>query len=140
MTITPIQLKFWGGVWEQLSGAFLWARDVNATDQAVGNRGGESVHTLTADEMPSHSHRLPTNHFLGCWGAGAKSFSGVIVSSPTWGTAQGWTKEQWGEQGVNCTNQLCFDQAQLAMTNSGGIQPHNNMPPFYITNIWRRVA
>lgn len=42
-----------GGTWVRLENAFLWASGASAT---IGQTGGESTHTLTIDELPSHSH------------------------------------------------------------------------------------
>ena len=55
--------KLFGGTWERITGRFLLA----ATDGgaaggngnasiAPGNTGGEAVHQLIVDEMPSHTH------------------------------------------------------------------------------------
>ena len=42
-----------GGTWTRLSNAFLWATDASGT---IGQTGGSQTHTLTVDELPSHSH------------------------------------------------------------------------------------
>ena len=42
-----------GGTWERISNAFLWACDADGT---IGQTGGEKTHTLTVNELPSHSH------------------------------------------------------------------------------------
>lgn len=42
-----------GGTWERITNAFLWAVDANGD---IGLTGGEKTHTLTINEMPSHSH------------------------------------------------------------------------------------
>ena len=42
-----------GGTWERIENAFLWAVDSSGT---IGQTGGEKTHTLTIDEIPSHSH------------------------------------------------------------------------------------
>lgn len=42
-----------GGTWERLQNAFLWAAAANGT---IGQTGGESTHTLTVNELPAHSH------------------------------------------------------------------------------------
>lgn len=49
--VNPAQL--FGGTWVRIENAFLWAVDANGT---IGQTGGEKTHTLTADELPAHSH------------------------------------------------------------------------------------
>lgn len=47
-------IAFYGGTtWEKMEGVFL----LGASDTyAAGSTGGEATHTLTVNEMPSHSH------------------------------------------------------------------------------------
>lgn len=42
-----------GGTWERITNAFLWATTSGGT---IGQTGGEQTHTLTVDELPAHSH------------------------------------------------------------------------------------
>ena len=42
-----------GTTWTRITNAFLWACDANGT---IGQTGGEKSHTLTVNELPSHSH------------------------------------------------------------------------------------
>lgn len=42
-----------GGTWERIENAFLWGVDSSGV---IGQTGGEKTHTLTVNEMPSHSH------------------------------------------------------------------------------------
>lgn len=42
-----------GTTWVRLQNAFLWAVD---SDGAIGQTGGSKTHTLTVNELPSHSH------------------------------------------------------------------------------------
>lgn len=49
---SPAQL--FGGTWERIIDRFLLAG--SSVSYPVGSTGGEATHTLTVDEMPSHSH------------------------------------------------------------------------------------
>lgn len=49
--VSPAEL--FGGTWTRIENAFLWAVDANGT---IGQTGGSKTHTLTVDELPSHSH------------------------------------------------------------------------------------
>jgi len=51
-----------GGTWEELTGRFLLGR---STARAAGTTGGEESHTLTASEMPSHTHTGPSHTHTG---------------------------------------------------------------------------
>lgn len=42
-----------GGTWERITNAFLWAVDASGN---IGQTGGEKTVTLTVDQLPSHSH------------------------------------------------------------------------------------
>lgn len=42
-----------GGTWTRIQNAFLWAVDANGE---IGLTGGSKTHTLTVNELPSHSH------------------------------------------------------------------------------------
>lgn len=49
--VSPATL--FGGTWERIYGAFPWFTDANGE---IGLTGGERSHTLTANEMPIHTH------------------------------------------------------------------------------------
>lgn len=72
--------------------------------------GGEVEHTLTVDEMPSHTHttRLNTGVTMG-------NVSGVHT----------FVHQSSANDPTDAT---------------GGSQPHNNMPPYIATNIWKRIS
>ena len=42
-----------GGTWVRIQNAFLWGVDSNG---AIGLTGGSKTHTLTVNELPSHTH------------------------------------------------------------------------------------
>ena len=52
-TVSTSPASLFGGTWEQITNRFL----LGAGDTySAGSTGGEAEHTLTIDEMPSHSH------------------------------------------------------------------------------------
>lgn len=116
-----------GGTWERISqGRFLigaGANVANSTDYwgeypagkenfPAGEMGGEVEHTLTVDEMPSHTHpeRLE------------------------WSNTKAWGLTGTGE-GANAV----VDQGGVTGSTGGG-KPHSNMPPYLVCYMWRRVS
>lgn len=76
----------------------------------VGATGGESEHTLTVDEMPSHNHGLPTAARYGSIGCVYKT----------------------GAENLN------YDS--ISTNYTGGSQPHNNLPPYYALCYIMKIA
>lgn len=113
-----------GGVWERVKDRFILAA---GDDYAAGSEGGEATHTLTLAESPAHTHYDDNNpavqgrNFFVSWGTdGAKDWSGTRVSSKTWGAAVGYTKDQWGAQGPDTSNQFFAYQTSRTVAPSGG--------------------
>ena len=78
----------------------------------AGKTGGEATHTLTIAEMPSHNH----------WG----------VYRPYW-YQHDETGQASGVGDGTSSNQLYTD-------NAGGGDAHNNMPPYLVVYVWKRMA
>lgn len=102
-----------GLTWERFAtGRMVVGYDsTDASFDTIGETGGEKTHTLTVDEMPSHSH------------GGIKT-----VSSETSGDQQ---------QGINMGRYYGND---VSTSSNGGGQAHNNMPPYVVAALWRRTA
>lgn len=100
------------GSWERYaSGKVLVGINQNDTSFAsVGQTGGEKDHTLTIEEMPSHNHGIAL-------GAGR-------VSAAIYNGSNGDIRQT--------------DSTSIQM--AGGNYPHNNLQPYVVVNIWRRVA
>lgn len=113
--------SLFGGTWEQLKDRFLLgAGDI----YAAGSTGGEATHTLTADEMPNHSHILP---YKADWGNqnGIGSWEAMFVDGTMTDSGQDGYTGKWHSY-----------QTQ----NNGGGKPHNNMPPYLAVYMWKRVS
>lgn len=105
--------SLFGGTWHRIESRFLWAAP--ATSE-LGKTAGEMTHTLTVNEMPSHSHGLyyRNEYSLSGPGNGLTNVSG----------------------GQSTTTQAGVKY----MDNTGGGAAHNNMPPYVNVAIWRRTA
>lgn len=100
-----------GGAWERIKNAFLWALDEGGT---IGMTGGEAEHTLTVDEMPSHRH----------------SSHGILVDASDAGFGA-MRSVEWTDK---------YPEAASYTEYAGGGEAHNNMPPFIQVSMWRRTA
>lgn len=60
---------FLGGTWRQLKDRFL----LGAGSKSAGATGGEETHTLTVNEMPSHTHRAYSRN----WSVAKESGSNI---------------------------------------------------------------
>lgn len=99
--------EIFGGTWEQIKDRFLLAC---GDSYNAGGMGGSATHTLTIDEMPTHSHRY------------IRTKSG----GDTW----------W----VAGSNGIIFSETYENTENAGSGHPHNNMPPYLAVYIWKRIA
>ena len=122
LTDTDPSLLF-GGAWEQIEDVFLYAGKVGDANYAPGKTGGEKTHTLTINEIPSHSHIVTDNghsHTIPCQGGGSSVGPATL------------------DRG---NSKYSTDSAKtgISIKNTGGGQPHNNMPPFLAVYMWKRV-
>lgn len=116
-----------GGNWERISqGRFLIGAGANVANTTnywgeypagkenfpAGEMGGEVEHTLTVDEIPTHTHpeRLE------------------------WSNTKAWGLTGTG-QGANAV----VDQGSSTESTGGG-KAHNNMPPYLAVYMWQRVS
>lgn len=128
----------WGGTWVKVENRFLLG---SSESKAIGTTGGEETHTLTVDETPEHYHDRgdmnitgKTSRFHGCdWIS--SGWSGALYGTTESGRA--YNEYSSTAPVVN----LDASRAWLGTTNTiGGNQPHNNMPPYEVVNIWKRTA
>jgi len=76
----------------------------------IGSQGGEKTHTLTVAELPSHHH------------TGVRRSDSAVAGGVS----------QAASAGGNDTD--------YRTDNTGGSQPHNNMPPYIAVYAWRRTG
>ena len=105
-----------GTTWAQKKDVFILA---SGTVYPVGSTGGEAVHTLTVEEMPSHNHNART--------IGATSDVNIAKSAHAWLALRGANNSD-----IGLPDSITYTR--------GGDKPHNNMPPYYAMPFWIRTA
>ena len=108
--------SIFGGEWEKLENTFLYGSGT----KTLGDTGGEETHQLTLNELAEHTHLLAT-------GTGGGNFVFPAWASPNaiGGPSKDFSSNAATTGYVNGTTKN---------------QPHNNMPPYTVINIWRRVS
>ena len=114
-TMEKVIAIYGGTTWVKIEGRFLLGE---SDEYTINSIGGEATHTLTVTEMPSH------NHTIEAW-----SDKGVPAGSTLHGIAD-----------YNSTNWYNYNYIGNNIGNTGGNQPHNNMPPYKVVYIWERTA
>lgn len=114
-----------GGTWERIQDTFLLA---SGSTYANGTTGGEATHTLTTNEMPSHTHFQQYQSDTSYVGIHVKNYN-------TGGSIQ-------GVQPSNGTrrNNIMAPDVRISTVATGGGQEHNNMPPYLAVYVWKRTA
>lgn len=141
-----------GGVWEQLQNRFL----LGAGNNLAGTTGGEVEHILTAAEMPSHTHtqsghshsttstsktltgdiyvEIDVNGTTGSLGNGIVSRGSTVKCSGTAGTIN------IGGVHIDATHTHRTDIVSPTINSTGGGIAHNNMPPYLVVYMWKRIS
>lgn len=118
-TVNVNPATLFGGTWEQLEDRFLLGA---GTTYTVGDTGGEAEHTLTTDEMPEHNHKKLY------WNS-IQSGTDISLAGAS------------GTGGFKLTfAQSAHDTNYIGTGNEGSNQPHNNMPPYIVVYMWKRLT
>ena len=110
-----------GGTWEKIKDRFLLASGDTYT---AGDMDGEATHMLTTNEIPSHNHIQRK--------VVAKGVA-IMVDQTSTGDYQG------DKLGIDQSSWYTKN-APLTTSSTGENNPHNNMPPYLVVNIWKRTA
>ena len=107
----PSSLPGWKGTWVRIAeNRMLIGQGSDPDFNAIGETGGAKTHTLTENEMPAHTHPY-------------------VDDSPS-GFLDYLLHRSGNDEGSR------YDKTTGA---TGGDQPHNNMPPYVVVYIWRRI-
>ncbi len=110
-----------------LRGRFILGvgQGTDLTNRTINQIGGTETHTLTINEMPSHTHSISNAgyhfHKFGIGGGGGSRGGGR-------GGSEGYTCSSCA---YNTSTDGAGDHTH-AIGNTGSGMAHNNMPPFYV--------
>ena len=108
-----------GGTWQSWgSGRVPVGVDTNQTEFNSSNKtGGSKTITLTVDQIPSHTHKVPKPEWYG------------VTSQPD--TGYGLLKTK---------NPIKDGNDGFVSTSTGGGKAHSNLQPYVTCYMWRRTA
>ena len=130
-TNTTNPSTYFGGTWERIRGRFLLGADDST--YKIGKTGGEAEHILSINETPYHEHI--SKNYSKNWDAGIDIPSGKSYASSYIDSTGSWNFN--GTSGVISGGEI----NEMANTSGiGGNQPHNNMPPYLVVYIWKRIS
>lgn len=157
-----------GGVWEEFAqGRTLVGQGFSDKDFVAGSIGGESTHTLTSGEMPSHTHvqnqhthgadqkdfnfwfsqfthrdNQPETNFIGCFKNADNTNVQLKQLDYNNNTDAIGTGSRWGYRkvGVSWNHKPVIQNATGTNQNTGGGEAHNNLQPYVVTYMWRRIS
>jgi microcystin-dependent protein len=81
----------------------------------LGQKAGQSAHTVTMSEMPLHTHVMNGSNVAAETSVPTGAYLGIVANTYT-------------------TPQNLVSLLPAAVTNVGGSQPHNNMMPYLVLN------
>jgi hypothetical protein len=128
--------NFLGGTWVPWgSGKVPVGVDSNDSNfNSVEKTGGESSHTLTSSEMPSHTHNYQIhNRDYGASGLKIPTEQGVITKNASAGT------DIYAMQPI-IGGMATGRAGELTIIEAGGGYPHNNLQPYITCYMWKRTA
>ena len=116
-------INLYGNAIPDLRGRFVVGKDTTTDFDNLGKTGGERQHTLTTNELPSHSHNFKDYYFsenkneLDLYGI--TNYDKVFQNS-----------DKGGARGVDTDNDSLIYYEHATDTTGNG-DPHNILPPYY---------
>ena len=128
-----------GGQWAKIEGKFLLGADAS---RSAGTMGGAESHTLTAAQMPVHSHRVRGDtdaanvghdHAIPNIRTGQSGEYGAYAE--TWGTGSG-SRDLYTDH----TDITHIHRVDITSQTAGSGQAFSLLPPYMAVYMWRRTA
>ena len=122
-----------GGGWQAIEDRFLLAAGNEFTALSTG---GESSHTLTVEELPSHRHTITVegdgqhSHYVENYATVASSGSGVLES---WGSGSGNSRSIY-------TDADGYHSHTASASLTGGGTAFDLLPPYLAVYMWKRIS
>lgn len=116
-----------GGTWEQLEDRFLLGAGSSYT---AGDTGGEATHQLIANELPKISGKVGIRRCNNTYSIFAGDTSGALSTGTETRSGAYTTLGMSGSTTTVDTIKLDF----------GNDQAHNNMPPYIVVYMWKRLT
>ena len=135
--INPNEL--YGGTWARIEGKFILG--ANDSIYPLGSEGGEAVHTLTENEIPSHNHGENYESLEGyMWNIASQGITdtsslaakGIVSTDKVEGHGYAANLTEKAVDGFKI-------DAKHTHNSVGGGKSHNNMPPYVALYIWTKV-
>ncbi len=116
---------YFGGTWVRFANGkvLVGVDETQAEFNSVQKTGGEKTHTLSINEIPSHTHAV----YMAVYQAGVVNDGGTNATGTSGSVRAGETNEDLPEW---------TRRAQ----DTGGDAAHNNMQPYITCYIWLRTA
>lgn len=132
------------GTWSAFAaGRVLVGLDSGDTDfDTVEETGGAKTHTLTEAQIPAHTHIQDShNHTQNAHSHQILRERSATTGGATTQIARTADASSTVDTGVNTENSTATNQATTATNqNTGGGEAHNNMPPYLVCYIWKRIS
>lgn len=130
---------FLGTTWQKQEGRFLLG---SSSTYAIGSTGGNSTITLTEANIPRHRHQVDT--------VSATIPEHTHNLNITRTNEDGYQNGQYVANGTSNEGNMIWTTSSAGGGSTGAIAPYtsyvgsgttfNNMPPYLVINIWKRLS